>query len=140
MDICNLCTKYDNRCGGNILGFGEIEECGGYTPKNPDKNLPKKSINPRRDLGKNNSVRKKHLDMKDYQKFPISEDNKDIRTILQKIIDKIEHKFEHCEKFLADSQEDLSLSYYSEGYYNGRARAFEDTLDLIEEVLQKAYM
>ena len=43
-------------------------------------------------------------------------------VLLQRIVDKIEHKFEHCERFLSDNQDNIKLSYYTEGYYNGRAR------------------
>ena len=140
MKICTLCSSYNKSYKDNSYDCEEISSGTNYNPKNQDNSSKKKINNPRRDLGKNNSVRRKHLDIKDHQKFPISENNKDIRTLIQGIVDKIEHKFKHCEKFLADNQDDLSLSYYSEGYYNGRARAFEDTLDLIEEVLQKVYM
>ena len=60
-------------------------------------------------------------------------------VLLQRIVDKIEHKFEHCECFLSDNQDNIKLSYYTEGYYNGRARAFEDIIDLISDTIEKAY-
>lgn len=60
-------------------------------------------------------------------------------VLLQRIVDKIEHKFEHCERFLSDNQDNIKLSYYTEGYYNGRARALEDVIDLISDTIEKAY-
>ena len=60
-------------------------------------------------------------------------------VLLQRIVDKIEHKFEHCERFLSDNQDIIKLSYYTEGYYNGRARALEDVIDLISDTIEKAY-
>ena len=60
-------------------------------------------------------------------------------VLLQRIVNKIEHKFEHCERFLSDNQDNIKLSYYTEGYYNGRARAFEDIIDLISDTIEKAY-
>lgn len=33
----------------------------------------------------------------------------------------------------------MTCSYYSEGYYNGRARAFEDAIDLIKDITEKEY-
>ena len=59
--------------------------------------------------------------------------------LLQRIVNKIEHKFEHCERFLSDNQNNIKLSYYTEGYYNGRARAFEDVIDFISDTIEKAY-
>ena len=44
-----------------------------------------------------------------------------------------------CERFLSDNQDNIKLSYYTEGYYNGRARAFEDVIDLISDTIEKAY-
>ena len=60
-------------------------------------------------------------------------------VLLQRIVDKIEHKFEHCERFLSDNQDNIKLSYYTEGYYDGRARALEDVIDLISDTIEKAY-
>ena len=60
-------------------------------------------------------------------------------VLLQSIVDKIEHKFEHCERFLSDNQDIIKLSYYTEGYYDGRARALEDVIDLISDTIEKAY-
>ena len=60
-------------------------------------------------------------------------------VLLQRIVNKIEHKFEHCERFLSDNQDNIKLSYYTEGYYNGRARAFEDIIDLISDTIEKAH-
>lgn len=60
-------------------------------------------------------------------------------VLLQRIVNKIEHKFEHCERFLSDNQNNIKLSYYTEGYYNGRARAFEDVIDFISDTIEKAY-
>ena len=60
-------------------------------------------------------------------------------VLLQRIVNKIEHKFEHCERFLSDNQDNIKLSYYTEGYYNGRARAFEDVIDFISDTIEKAY-
>ena len=60
-------------------------------------------------------------------------------VLLQRIVDKIEHKFEYCERFLSDNQDNIRLSYYTEGYYNGRARALEDVIDLISDTIEKAY-
>ena len=60
-------------------------------------------------------------------------------VLLQRIVNKIEHKFEHCERFLSDNQNNIKLSYYTEGYYNGRARAFENVIDLISDTIEKAY-
>ena len=60
-------------------------------------------------------------------------------VLLQSIVDKIEHKFEHCERFLSDNQDIIKLSYYTEGYYDGRARALEDVIDLISDTIEKTY-
>ena len=60
-------------------------------------------------------------------------------VLLQRIVDKIEHKCEHCERFLSDNQDIIKLSYYTEGYYDGRARALEDVIDLISDTIEKAY-
>ena len=59
-------------------------------------------------------------------------------VLLQRIVDKIEHKFEHCERFLSDNQDIIKLSYYTEGYYEGRARALEDVIDLISDTIEKS--
>ena len=60
-------------------------------------------------------------------------------VLLQRIVDKIEHKFEYCERFLSGNQDIIKLSYYTEGYYDGRARALEDVIDLISDTIEKAY-
>ena len=60
-------------------------------------------------------------------------------VLLQRIVDKIKHKFEHCERFLSVNQDIIKLSYYTEGYYDGRARALEDVIDLISDTIAKAY-
>lgn len=62
----------------------------------------------------------------------------DTVTLLQRIVNKIEHKFEHCEKFLSDNQDNIKLSYYTDGYYNGRARAFEDVIDTVRKIIENA--
>lgn len=138
MEICNLCAEYGTHCDGNMLDFGDITSCTGYTPKSQNTSPKKKSINPPRDLGKNNSVAREHLDIWKKEDIPNYIKNNPTRVLLQRIINKIEHKFNHCEEFLDNNKDDLSLSYYSEGYYNGRARAFEDTLDFIKDILEKA--
>ena len=88
-----------------------------------------------RDLGHNNVVKRQHLVV---DKIDNIYDNCEVQVIenLQKIVDKIEHKLNRCEEFLDNNQDCTSLSYYSEGYYNGRARAFEDVLGIIEENLE----
>lgn len=102
-------------------------------------NDKKRIINPPRDLGENNSVRREHLDIwkADLPSYLINESRNVV--LLQSIVDKIEHKFEHCERFLSDNQDIVKLSYYTDGYYNGRARAFEDIIDLISDTIEKAY-
>ena len=50
-----------------------------------------------------------------------------------------EEILEHWERFLSDNQDNIKLSYYTEGYYNGRARALEDVIDLISDTIEKAY-
>ena len=59
-------------------------------------------------------------------------------VLLQRIVDKIEHKFEYCERFLSDNQDIIKLSYYTEGYYECRARALEDVIDLISDTIEKS--
>lgn len=102
-------------------------------------NDKKRIINPPRDLGPNNSVRREHLDIwkVDLPSYLINESRNVV--LLQRIVDKIEHQFEHCERFLSDNQDNIKLSYYTEGYYNGRARALEDIIDLISDTIEKAY-
>ena len=102
-------------------------------------NDKKRIINAPRDLGPNNSVRREHLDIwqVDLPSYLINESRNVV--LLQRIVDKIEHKFEHCERFLSDNQDNIKLSYYTEGYYNGRARALEDVIDLISDTIEKAY-
>lgn len=97
----------------------------------------KEIVNPNRDLGDNNSVRREHLDIwkLDLPSYVTAE--YDTVTLLQRIVNKIEHKFEHCEKFISDNQDNIKLSYYTDGYYNGRARAFEDVIDTIKEIIEK---
>lgn len=34
---------------------------------------------------------------------------------------------------------ELQVNDYTEGYYNGRARALEDVIDLISDTIEKAY-
>ena len=88
-----------------------------------------------RDLGHNNIVKRQHLVVAEIDNIY---NNCEVQVIenLQKIVDKIEHKLNRCEEFLDNNKDCISLSYYSEGYYNGRARAFEDILDIIEENLK----
>lgn len=92
----------------------------------------------RRDLGKDNVVKRDHLDVVRKTTFGKSSDfDRDAVDRFQTIIDKIEHRLEHCEKFLENNQDNISLSYYTEGYYNGRARAFEDVIDIMTNVLNE---
>lgn len=140
MEICNLCTEYGTHCNGNLLDFGETYSCNGYEPK--EDNTPtkeRKIINPDRDLGHNNSVRREHLNIEKGTEVPSYIKDSPTRVLLQHIVNKIEHKFERCENFLSINKGEISLSYYAEGYYNGRARAFEDVIDLIKDTLEKAY-
>nr|DAT97169.1 MAG TPA: hypothetical protein [Crassvirales sp.] len=89
-----------------------------------------------RDTGHNNAVKREHLEI---YKLDLPTYLEDAVPVLQKIADKIEHKFERCEKFLSENKDEVSLSYYTEGYYNGRARAFEDIIDVITDVIKVAY-
>ena len=89
-----------------------------------------------RDTGHNNAVRREHLKVYELDLPTYLED---AIPVLQKIVDKIEHKFERCEKFLSKNKDEVLLSYYTEGYYNGRARAFEDIIDVITNVIKVAY-
>lgn len=89
-----------------------------------------------RDNGHNNSVKREHLEVYDLDLPRCLEDSV---PVLQRMIDKIEHKFERCEKFLSENKDQVSLSYYTEGYYNGRARAFEDIIDVITDTIKEAY-
>lgn len=98
----------------------------------------KKFILKRRDLGHNNAVKRPHLDIWQI-KTPFYIEDYRVIEYLQQIVDKIEHKFERCEEFLANNQDLMTCSYYSEGYYNGRARAFEDVIDLIKDITEKEY-
>lgn len=102
-------------------------------------NDKKRIINPPRDLGPNNSVRREHLDIWKLDLPSYLNNELDNVVLLQRIVDKIEHQFEHCERFLSDNQNNIKLSYYTEGYYNGRARAFEDVIDFISDTIEKAY-
>lgn len=89
-----------------------------------------------RDNGHNNPVRREHLEV---YKLDLPTCLEDAVPVLQKIVDKIEHKFERCEKFLSENKDEVYLSYYTDGYYNGRARAFEDVIDVITDVIKDAY-
>ena len=94
----------------------------------------KENISARRDLGHNNAVKRSHLIIDDTYIYDF--DRWELADKLQEIVDKIEHKFNRCEEFLINNKENLALSYYSEDYYNGRARAFEDILDIINDTLK----
>ena len=100
--------------------------------------MEKKATLKGRDLGHNNVVKRSHINIYEH---PFPRYIEDDRTLefLQRIINKIEHKIESCEKFLAENQDIISLSYYTEGYYNGRVRSFEEILDTIEELLEDEY-
>ena len=89
-----------------------------------------------RDLGHNNIIKRQHLVVSEIDNIYNNCEVQVIEELQKKIIDKIEHKLDRCEKFLDNNQDCISLSYYSEGYYNGRARAFEDVLDIIKENLE----
>ena len=90
----------------------------------------------RRDLGHNNVVKRPHLNIAETNIYEIFNEEKVVDK-LQKVVDKIEHRLNRCEDFLIANKEEVSLSYYTEGYYNGRAGAFEDMLDCIEEILNE---
>lgn len=90
----------------------------------------------RRDLGHNNVVKRPHLNIAETNIYEIINEEKIIDK-LQKVVDKIEHRLNRCENFLNDNKDEVSLSYYTEGYYNGRARAFEDMLDYIKDTLNE---
>ena len=102
-------------------------------------NDKKRIIKPPRDLGPDNSVRREHLDIWKLNIQAYLNNELDNVVLLQRIVDKIEHQFEHCERFLSDNQDNIKLSYYTEGYYNGRARALEDVIDLRSDTSEKAY-
>lgn len=87
-----------------------------------------------RDLGNNNVVKRPHLVIAETNIYDICNSDS-VTEKLQKIVDKIEHRLTRCENFLNDNKDEISLSYYTEGYYNGRARAYEDTIDIIDEYL-----
>lgn len=89
-----------------------------------------------RDIGYHNPVRREHLEI---YKLDLPTCVEDAAPILQKIVDKIEHKFEKCEKFLSENKDEVYFSYYTDGYYNGRARALEDVIDTITDALKEAY-
>lgn len=88
----------------------------------------------RRDLGNNNVAKRLHLVISKAKIYDICESDK-VTEKLQKVVDKIEHKLTKCENFLNDNKDEISLSYYTEGYYNGRAGAYEDVIDIIDEYL-----
>lgn len=89
----------------------------------------------RRDLGENNAVKRPHLDVWNTEYAQDNVYGRSSVKAIQSIIDKIEHKLERCEKFLENNQDNISLSYYTEGYYNGRARALEDVIDTFTDCL-----
>lgn len=89
-----------------------------------------------RDLGHNNVVKRSHLIISKTDIYNIY-DTDTITKKLQKIVDKVEHRLDRCEKFLDNNSGEISLSYYTEGYYNGRARAYEDVIDIITEYLKE---
>lgn len=89
-----------------------------------------------RDLGHNNVVKRPHLVIAKTNIYDICNSDK-VTEKLQKIVDKIEHRLTRCENFLNDNKDEISLSYYTEGYYNGRARAYEDIIDIIDEYLNE---
>lgn len=92
-----------------------------------------------RDLKHNNVVKKPHLIVVKtniYDIYDVYDPDKVIKK-LQKIVDKIEHRLTRCENFLNDNKDQISLSYYTEGYYNGRARAYEDIIDIITKYLNE---
>lgn len=92
----------------------------------------------RRDLGENNAVKRDHLDVAWKTTFGNRSDfDRDAVDRFQAIINKVERRLEHTEKFIEANQDNISLSYYTEGYYNGRARAFEDVIDIITDVLNE---
>lgn len=91
----------------------------------------------RRDFGHNNAVKRKHLVIKPYRIWDVFESSEKMAKKLQSIVDKIEHKENKCEEFLNNNKDNISLSYYTEGYYNGRARALEEVLDILEEELNE---
>lgn len=89
-----------------------------------------------RDLGHNNVVKRPHLII--YKTDIYNMYNTDtITEKLQKIVDKVEHRLDRCEEFLDNNSDEISVSYYTEGYYNGRARAYEDVIDIIMEYLKE---
>lgn len=90
----------------------------------------------RRDLGRNNMVKRPHLVMAETKIYDICDADR-ITETLQKVVDTIEHRLTKCENFLNDNKDEISLSYYTEGYYNGRASTYEDILDIINEYLNK---
>ena len=89
-----------------------------------------------RDLGHNNVIKRPHLVIAKTNFNNIYDSDKATEK-LQKIVDKIEHRLTRCENFLNDNKDEISLSYYTEGYYNGRARAYEDIIDIIDEYLNE---
>lgn len=97
------------------------------------------NITPPRDLGHNNAVKRPHLNLKENNIYEIlsKNDDEEIIDILQKVVNKIEYKLNRCERFLLRNKDEILLSYYTEGYYNGRARAFEDMLDYIKDTLNE---
>lgn len=91
----------------------------------------------KRDLGHNNVVKRPHLDVWKTEFIHCCDYNEETIKRISKIIHKIEHKLERSEEFLKNNKDEISLSYYSEGYYNGRARAMEEIIDVFEEVLNE---
>lgn len=87
----------------------------------------------KKDFGNNNNVKRKHLNV-----FAIDNPNVAYETCeaFQTLVNKIERKIKRCEDFINKNKEMIDLSYYNLGYYNGRIRAFENALDLIEKLLQ----
>lgn len=88
-----------------------------------------------RDTGHNNIIKRPHLEL---YKLDLPTCLEDAVPVFQKMVYKIEHKLKRCEDFLSNNKNEIRLSYYTEGYYNGRARAFEDIIDLIKDVINES--
>lgn len=80
-----------------------------------------------RDIGKNNIISKRGLTAKDIVDWDVY----DVSKVIEKLITKLEHKYNRAEAFIESNKEFLEKSYFSIGYYNGLCRAYDEILDLL---------